>query len=322
MEWLESVLMNNNLAKTGEPRIVRLRPWSEVTEIPTSQGNLYFKRQTSQLANEAKLLPFIASRFPESLPEIIASDSELGLTLLRDAGVSLRSVLQTAPDIAHWQRLIRLHSQIQREFVSRTDELIRHGALDRRLSVLPTLYESLLPFAETLRPQDCEALSADENRKLHEMSAPFQEMCEALLKTGLPETVNHDDLHDGNVFVRDGVYRIIDWGDCSAAFVFFTLPVTLGSVADSMSLADDSPEILSLRETALSYWEDFAPMPDLQAAYELAAKANCINRALTWRQAIANVPDSYCNEHTESLLHWLRKFLSQTWRKKENFLLG
>ena len=310
MQWLETVLKKNDISMIGEPRLAHKRPWSEVTEISTSEGKLYLKRQTSQLANEAKLLPFLASHFPESLPEIIAADSEQGLLLMRDAGVSLRSVMKNAPDIAHWQRVLYIHSQFQRQFIARTDELIRQGALDRRLSALPSSYVSLLPFAESLRPKECEALNADESRKLRELSASFQEMCQTLEESGLPETVNHDDLHDGNVFVRDGGYRIIDWGDCSATFVFFTLPVTLGVVADSLSLEEDSPEMLSLLDQSLSYWEDFAPKSDLLAVYRLAEKVNCINRALTWRQAIANIPDWHCNEYTESLLHWVRKFLS------------
>ena len=310
MQWLETVLDKKGISMTGEPRTVRKRPWSEVTEIPTSEGALYFKRQTSRLANEAKLAPFIASHFPEALPEMIATDSDLGFLLMHSAGVSLRSVLQTAPDIAHWRRLILLHSQIQREFVSRTEELVQHGAMDRRLSLLPAMYKSLLPFAESLRPNDCEALSADENQKLREMTLPFQEMCQVLQHCGLPETVNHDDLHDGNAFVQDGVYRLIDWGDCSASFVFFTLPVTLASAAHSMSLEDDSPDIISLRDEALSHWEDFASRPDLIAVYKTAERVNCIHRALTWRQAISSLPNQLDCEYAGSILHWFRKFIA------------
>jgi hypothetical protein len=38
-------------------------------------------------------------------------------------------------------------------------------------------------------------------------------MCRQLSAVAIPETVQHDDLHDGQVFVRDGRYLFFDWGD-------------------------------------------------------------------------------------------------------------
>ncbi len=53
------------------------------------------------------------------------------------------------------------------------------------------------------------------------------EMCDELAGYGLPETIQHDDFHDGQVFVRDGRYLLLDWGDACVSHPFFTLSVTL-----------------------------------------------------------------------------------------------
>ncbi len=48
---------------------------------------------------------------------------------------------------------------------------------------------------------------------------------------GIPETIQHDDLHDGQVFVKDGRYLLQDWGDSCISHPFHTLTVTLRALA-------------------------------------------------------------------------------------------
>ncbi len=50
------------------------------------------------------------------------------------------------------------------------------------------------------------------------------------LRPEFPETIQHDDLHDAQVFVRDGRYRFLDWGDACVSHPFFSLAVTLDGV--------------------------------------------------------------------------------------------
>ena len=49
-------------------------------------------------------------------------------------------------------------------------------------------------------------------------------------RSAFPETIQHDDLHDGQVFVQDGRYLLLDWGDACVSHPFFTLAVTLDGV--------------------------------------------------------------------------------------------
>jgi aminoglycoside phosphotransferase (APT) family kinase protein len=48
----------------------------------------------------------------------------------------------------------------------------------------------------------------------------------------VPETIQHDDLHQFNVYIRDGRPRILDWGDSSVAHPYFSLVATLRHVDD------------------------------------------------------------------------------------------
>jgi len=44
---------------------------------------------------------------------------------------------------------------------------------------------------------------------------------------GVSVTIQHDDFHDGQVFVHDGRYLLLDWGDCCVSHPFCSLAVTL-----------------------------------------------------------------------------------------------
>ena len=71
----------------------------------------------------------------------------------------------------------------------------------------------------------------DEERRRLEASLPWvREACEELAAAGIPETIQHDDLHDAQVFVRDGRYLLLDWGDACVSHPFFSLAVTLDGV--------------------------------------------------------------------------------------------
>ena len=65
----------------------------------------------------------------------------------------------------------------------------------------------------------------------------YAERCELLAAFGIPETIQHDDLHDGNVFVRDGRNLFFDWGDSCVSHPFHTLVVTLRGSPTSGSSA-------------------------------------------------------------------------------------
>lgn len=72
---------------------------------------------------------------------------------------------------------------------------------------------------------------------------------------GVPPTLQHDDLHDANVFVSGNRHRFFDWGDASVAHPFISLRVAR-----------------HLRE---------------QCA--LALRVGPLQRALTWRRSLRGV---------------------------------
>ena len=97
------------------------------------------------------------------------------------------------------------YAQLQLDAIDDVGELLSVGVPDRRLDKLPSQYEYLL--GET------PGLTAEELARLDRLRPRVKEMCEELGAFGIPETIQHNDLHDGQVFVRDDDYRFLDWAE-------------------------------------------------------------------------------------------------------------
>ncbi len=83
-------------------------------------------------------------------------------------------------------------------------------------------------------------------------------MCLRLAEVGIPETVQHDDLHDGQVFVRDGGYLFFDWGDSCVSHPFFTMSVTLeGVLSWGLDDVEGSVDVTPFRDAYLASFSEY-----------------------------------------------------------------
>jgi len=103
-------------------------------------------------------------------------------------------------------------------------------------------------------------------------------LADELASYGVTETLQHDDLHDGQVFVREGRQLILDWGDCVISHPFFTLSVTLeGVVAWGLDDVENSVDIEPLVDRYLRRYDP--DRPELKRAVPLALRLGWACRA-------------------------------------------
>jgi RIO-like serine/threonine protein kinase len=60
-------------------------------------------------------------------------------------------------------------------------------------------------------------------RRLRDLAPHVETLCAELSSYNVPASLHHGDLHDGNIFVRDGGFLFFDWGDSSVTHPFFSL---------------------------------------------------------------------------------------------------
>src|SRR2546428_5995361 len=128
----------------------------------------------------------------------------------------------------------------------------------------------------------------------------------------VPDTIQHDDLHDGQVFVRDGHYRILDWGDACVSHPFYSLSVILRSIAYTFKLKHDAPELARVRDTYLEPFTRVATRKQIRAAYPIAMRLGWISRALSWALVVENLPPAQKRKERGTVPRSLRQFLDAT----------
>ena len=189
--------------------LVQKLPWSTVRRFSTAEGVLYLKQCAPVQAFEVPLTVALASRWPDRVPEVVAADPRRAWLLLRDGGNRLREL-----ELDSFPLALRLYGELQVGESRHVAELLSLGVPDVRLPVIAAAYE---PFFERRH-----GLEPDELGRLRTFAKRFHELCDELAGFGLPDSIQHDDLHDGNVFVRDGRPAILDWGDASVSHPLFS----------------------------------------------------------------------------------------------------
>lgn len=308
--WIQVELARHAIELTGAIEQPHIRPWSTVLRVPTNQGDLYFKATAPVLAHEPALTQALAVWRPDCMLQLLATDLDRGWLLMRDAGATLRSQIQSVADLHLWQPILTRYAEVQIEMISRADELLALGTLDRRLATLPAQYECLLADTDALLIDQKDGLTGDEYRRLRELVPEFAAMCERLASYQIPETLHHDDFHDANIFVRDGRFVFSDWGESCVAHPFFTLLVTLRGVAYRLQLDDHAPELAQLRDVYLAPFQRFGSPERLREAFVLANRVAMVCRVLTWYRVVSSLDAALKAEYADAVPGWLQEFLN------------
>jgi hypothetical protein len=317
--WIRDRLDERGIARTGEIDQPHVRWWSTVLRVPTSEGDLYFKALAPPHVFEAALTEALAQWVPGRTPAIVAVDARRGWMLMRDGGIRLRELVRSLSDLDHWERLLPLYAQLQIDLAPRLAELLSLGVPDQRIDSLAAHCERLLEERDLLRVGEPGGLTADEWGRLRALVPEVAALCEQLAGAAVPETLQHDDFHDGNVFAADGRYCFFDWGDSCVSHPFHTLVVTMRSIAYRFQeLEPGARELVRLRDAYLDAWTAFDGRDALRAAFDVAYRTGTMARALAWHRYVSARGPAFRGDDVEAVPYGLRLFLAHgpigSWR--------
>jgi hypothetical protein len=212
---------------------------------------VWFKAARPAFAHEARVLAILGPLAPDLLPDVIATTDD-GWLLLADAGERARE------HPVDWCGMIHAYAELQRGAAAHVDALLAAGAYDNRPERVVERVHALMRH-----------LPADLAARLEARLPQVAEQVDRLSASRLPATIDHGDLHDGNVFSSDGRVRIIDWGDSAVAHPLFTL-----SVAEPEEFA-----------WTLEAWDGYAPPGELEEEAAIVEELRFLLRALNWEHA-------------------------------------
>jgi hypothetical protein len=308
--WIRSSLDQNELELTGVIEQPHIRPWSTVMTVPTERGIYFFKASASAFAHETALTAYLARFRPELFPDLLAVDVDSHWMIMRDAGRPIRHTIRGEKTVEPWREVMPHYVNLQKDLASRVDELLSLGMMDRRLQKLPAMFENLIADeASILLDTEEDSLTTEEYHRLKQAVPEFERMCQRLADFGIPETIHHDDFHDANIFKRDGKLTFTDWGESAVTHPFFTLVVMMRSVDNSFGV-DYSPEADFVRDMYLEHWTLYGSLDELRSIVKLAQHIGYVNRALTWKMVIDQLPEAMRTEYAIAVPSYLRDFIA------------
>ncbi len=309
--WSKAALLSHNYQLSGELEQIRSAPWSVVYRVPTAQGSFFFKALCPALKNEPLITKQLALWQPDIVQSVLEIEPNKGWMLMPDGGTTLRQVLEENPTLNYWKKILPAYARFQQSMILHRQELLDLGVKDRRLSLLPALATKLVSGQNAMCIGQQDGLSLADYEMLVSAMPKLQRLCEKLAQYDIPETLQHDDFHDGNIFLNPDGFKFFDWAESFIAHPFFTLVVTLRSIAYRFKLYEQSPELSELETLYLKEWQNFAPLDRLREAFDLAMTLGRINRALTWHMVVSSLPEPHRSNEADAVPGWLQLFLEK-----------
>jgi hypothetical protein len=270
---------------TGPVVELHRRDWSAMVQAPTADGLLYVKATAPSSAHEVPLTEALARWHPALTVELVAVEPRRGWLIMRDAGEALRTRLSRDPDLDVVETLYREYAELQVAAAEHLDVLLEMGVPDRRAEAFRRLAGGLAVDHGLV-----DRLLADAAR------------------VPLPDTVVHEEIHDGNVVVRDGACVVIDWADSCVGHPFFGVVVGLRSLSDRLGLDPGAAPLERLVQAYLEPWSALAPVTDLRAVFPSAYRLGMLNRAMSWGTGLADLGEPGHLEHLAYVDAWLEEF--------------
>lgn len=312
--WAEEQVARLGYAIVAPSEQVHARAWSTVLRVPTSGGLLYFKAVAAGFAHEPPLTQFLSAHWPACIPHVLAVNIEQRWILMKDAGRPLRTLLLTGNTIAnrmYLEEAFSLYTQLQIETAAYTGKLLALGCLDRRLHMLPHLFEQIIADTPLLLIGQQGGIAEAELEQLRNFTPHVREMCDELASYQLPETLHHDDFHTNNILINERGYVFFDWGDSAVTHPFCSMFAALRSAKYRLSYDDHA--LLRLRDAYLEPWSSFAShlsREQMLAAFSIAQRLAMLSRALTWYQVVSPLEERVKWEYEDAVPYWLKMFVT------------
>ncbi len=289
--WIEEGLREQGVERTGAIEQPHVRSWGTVMRVPTDAGDIYFKATTLDLQNEAAVTEALSNWFPDMLPKLLKVDKEKYWMLVADGGNRLRDAFNNGLEIGAWSKVLDVYATFQIDLSNRVEALLALGSPDRRLARLPGLYEAIVSDTEWLLIGEEDGLSVAEYERLVAGKPYIGQLCQELSSYGIPDSLHHGDLHDGNIFFQNGRHLFFDWGDSQITHPFFSLRTVFVSMENTFGYEEYDPRYDAFARDYLVPWRLYGSDEFLWKVYQLAKRLWSIPSALQWKLGMSKLPD-------------------------------
>lgn len=291
--WIDAALERRGVTRVPtSPRQPRIRPWSTQLVIETDQGRAWFKASVPEQTPEASVLGLLQKVAPDVVPPTWAGDAGRSWLLQPDQGRQVRDVATAESIVPAWSVVLRDYARLQWASAAVVDDLVAAG--------VPKLAPHDLVAAWVARDRPNERPA---DQRLHEAA-------ERLDAVGLPLTIQHDDLHAGNVFcagVGDAALqnaRVFDWADAYVGHPLCSLLIALRNPTYHFGMPADREREQRLARVYLAGWSGLAAPSALGAILPDALLLARVGRLMGWERGLSRASEQERAEWQPHLDQW------------------
>lgn len=285
--WIDEVALEHRLGSVTGVSAIRERRWGAVLRVEAGLQTYFFKAGGPGTWHETRLLADITAEWPHLVPRVVRIDHERSWIFMADDGSAMWDAVDPERQVMIYEDLLPSYAEMQRGSTGSIEAWVDAGVPDRRMERLPDLLRSLLGDLD---------IDGDLRLAMQGLVPTFERVCDEL--AAIPGTIDHADLHGGNVLVFGNAHRLVDWGDAQVAHPFGTLLITyqvdfLHRRVDGLPVPDSIDRRAvsrRLRDAYLEPWTDLAPADELRAVFANALWVTHVCRAIDFTKLLEATP--------------------------------
>lgn len=287
--WVAAHAKEAGLALTGEREQPHARPWSSAIRFESDGGRLWFKVNGPGTRHEAPLVATLGRVVPHLVPELLGVHAGRGWSLMRDAGPVMRTLADPDQLWGRWEQVLPVYAEAQLTLAAYLPELLGEGVDDLGPTALPGRARRMCDELAALAP-DQGGLTPEDVRRVRGALPSYDVACSELAESGVPPSINHDDLHSSNICWGEAGPRIIDWGDAVVGHPFGTMLATLNSIAWHAGADLGDPRVERVRDAYLEPFATYGTLAERRHWVTLARRTGCVSRAQSYVNAFEGEP--------------------------------
>lgn len=268
-----------------EMSLLRVRPWATVWRVTAAEGRWWLKVNGAGTGYEPRLLAVLDGVSPLVTAALV--HPEWPWSLVADAGEWARNRLvgaDAAAVVSLWCHLLPAYAELQRAVG--VAPLLNAGVPDLRPATWLAALDQLLADGRWFSPEVAQNWTPAKRERLTAVRPALAGIAEELAG-GVAATLDHGDLHDGNVFLAGPQVRVIDWGDAVVSHPFTTLGATFNALAARLGVSPGDRLLDRVRDAYLEPWTGGGQSrAGLRRQVALARQGGCLLRALGWVRAL------------------------------------
>jgi hypothetical protein len=289
----------------------RVRPWSTQLVVATTRGRFWFKACCPAQAFEPALQALLADLVPGAADAPVVVDAARSWLLTADRGATLRE--DREPTVDDWAAVLAAWVAVQRAVAAHREAVLAVGVPDCSPATVLERFELMLARLRALPAGHPSRPDAGIAARLEAARPRVASAAARLADDALPATLQHGDLHPGNVFATAAGLRVFDLGDAQWAHPLEALVVPR-AVIEAAGL-DPAPPLAAARAAWRAAGGDAggAAGPTDDAGWDALLRAagvtHAVNRSLTWWDCLAGATEDEVTDWGEAPLRHLSRVL-------------